>query len=36
VYLAIAGESGAGVWVAMLGGVLAVVAGLLTTIDARR
>jgi hypothetical protein len=36
VYLAIAGTSGAGVWVAMLGGVLAVVAGLLTTIDARR
>jgi hypothetical protein len=36
VYLAIAGESGPGVWVAMLGGVLAVASGLLTTIDNRR
>jgi hypothetical protein len=36
VYLAVAGESGAGVWVAMLGGVLAVAAGLLATIGARR
>jgi uncharacterized membrane protein YkgB len=31
VYLVIAGTSGPGVWVAMLGGVLAVVAGLLAT-----
>lgn len=35
VYLVIAGESGAGVWVAMLGGVLAVTAGLLATAGAR-
>ena len=36
VYVAIAGESGPGVWVAMLGGVLAVAAGLLATTGARR
>ena len=36
VYLAIAGESGPGVWAVMLGGVLAVAAGLLATIGARR
>jgi hypothetical protein len=35
VYLVIAGDSGAGVWVAMLGGVLAIVAGLLATTRAR-
>ncbi len=35
VYMAITGESGPGVWVAMVGGVLAVVAGLLAT-GARR
>ena len=35
VYLVVAGDSGAGVWVAMLGGVLAVAAGLLATINAR-
>jgi hypothetical protein len=35
-YLAVAGESGPGVWVAMFGEVLAVAAGLLATIGARR
>jgi hypothetical protein len=36
VYLVIAGDSGAGVWVAMLGAVLAVAAGLLATIGNRQ
>jgi hypothetical protein len=35
-YLVISGDSGPGVWVIMLGGVLAIIAGLLATIAARR